>query len=176
MRGGRQRRGNPCREALGQRHVLRAVRPAGVRVAKGQCGKYLVINHHRDDERGRRREPALQCCRGAAADTVVVCVKTRAECRLPRSHDERGGAGKVVAPDRTGTDHGAHVAGEPGRAMARGDAAKRSRRGDVDEVEVGKTRERSARSTPGASMCRRRWRLPQCSRRRGNAVHAYPDP
>jgi hypothetical protein len=164
MRGGGQRRGNPCREALGQRHVLRAVRPAGVRVAKAQRAKHLVINHDRDDEGGRRGQPALQRGRGAAAHAVVVCVNTGTERRLARSHDERGGAGKVVAPDGTGTDHRAHVAGELAGAMTGGDAAKRPRRGDMDEVEVGEARKRGARGESGAAVGRRR-RPPESSRR-----------
>ena len=95
---------------------------------------------------------------------VVVSVNTTTERRFARAHDERGGAGKVVAPDGTGADHRAHVAGELAGAMTRGNAAERTRCGDVDEIEVGEARDRRARGASGTPMGRR-WRPPQSSRR-----------
>jgi hypothetical protein len=123
-----------------------------------------MVGHDRDDEDRRRRQLALKRGPRAAAHPVVVSVNTGTERRLAGSHDRRRGAGEVVTPDGTGADHGAHVASEVTRMMAGGDAAKRPRRGDVDEIEVGEARERRARGAAGASMCRRR-RPPECSRR-----------
>jgi hypothetical protein len=163
MRGSGECRGNPRREPLGQRHVLRAVRAAGVRVAKAQRAKHLMVGHDRDDERGGRRQLALKRGRRAAAHAVVVSVDSGTERWLARSHDGRGGAGEVVTPNGTRADHGAHVASEVTRTVAGGDAAKRPRRGEVDEIEVGEARKRRARGATRASMCRRR-RPPDCTR------------
>jgi hypothetical protein len=162
--GGRQRGGNPRREPLGQPHVLRAVRSTRIRVAKAQRAKHLMVGHDRDDEGGRRRQPALKRCRRAAAHAVVVSVNTGTERRFARAHNGRGGTGQIVTPDGTGADHRAHVPSEVTRTVARGDAAKRPRCGDVDEIEVGEARKRRARGATGASMGRRR-RPPDCSTR-----------
>ena len=175
MRGGGQCRSYPRREPLGQRHVLGAVRPAGVRVAKAQRAEHLIVGHDRNDKGRGRRELALKRCHRAAAHAVVVSVDTGTKCRLARPHDEGGGAGEIVTADGTGADHRAHVACKVARTMAGGDTAKRPRGGEVDEVEVGETRKRRARGATRASMGRRR-QLPESTRIRGNAVHAYPDP
>jgi len=117
-----------------------------------------MVGHDRDDEGGRRRQLAVKRGRRAAAHAVVVVsVNTATKRRLARSHDGRGGAGEVVTPDGTGADHRPHVASEVTRTVAGGDAAKRPRRGDVDEIEVGEARDCRARGAAGASMCRRRW-------------------
>jgi hypothetical protein len=175
MRCGGQGRANPCRQALGQRHVLRAVRPAGVRVAEAQRPNHLVVAHDRNDERRRRGESALQHCRRAAARALIVAVNAAAQRGLARAHDGSGSAGEVVAPDRPRADHGAHLAGEFARAVPGGDAPERSWRGDVYEVEVGETGKRPPRREIGAPLCRYR-RLPLCARRCGNAVHPQSFP
>ena len=124
-----------------------------------------MVVHDRDDEDGRRRQLASKRGRRAAAHAVVVVsVNTAAKRRLARSHDGRGGAGEVVTPDGAGADHRPHVAGEVTRTVAGGDAAKRPRRGEVDEIEVGEARECRARRAAGASMGRRR-RLAESTRK-----------
>jgi hypothetical protein len=128
--------GNPHRQALGRRHVLWTVRSAGMRVAEAQCAQHLVAADDRDDERGRGRQFPVQSGGGAAAGTVVVTVDPGAQRRLARSHDERDGAGEVVAPDAGAGDQRTHVAGELTDTMRGSDAAKCARGGNMDKTEV----------------------------------------
>ena len=65
MGRGSERGGNPRRQAFGQRHVLRAVRSAGVRVAEAHRAQHFVVADDRDDERGGGRQLALQSGGGA---------------------------------------------------------------------------------------------------------------
>ena len=122
-----------------------------------------MVGHDRDDEGGRRRQLAVKRGRRAAALAVVVSVNTGTKRRFAGAHHGRGGAGEVITPDGTGTDHRPHVASEVPRTVAGGDAAKRARRGEVDEIEVGEARDCRARGAAGASMCRPR-RLPESTR------------
>ena len=154
MGRGIERGGNPRRQTFGQRHVLRTVRSAGVRVAEAQRSQYFVVVDDRDDERGTGCQLALQLGGSAAIGTVVVAVDPGAQRRLARSHDERDGAGEVVAPDAMGGDQRAHVAGQVPSTVRRGDAAKRARRGHVNKAEIGQPWERlPSRAIDRALIC-----------------------
>jgi len=173
MGRGSQRGGNPRRQAFRQRHVLRAVRSAGVRVAEAHRAQHLVVSDDRNHERRGRRQLSLQSG-GGAPIAVVIAVDFGALRRLARSHDERDRAGEVVAPDAMGGDQRAHVAGQVASSMRRRDAAKRAGGRDVDKAEVGEPWERvPSRAIDRALVCRvsGSWQLrlpihPECSEHR----------
>ena len=136
--------------------MLRAVRPAGVRVAEAQRAQYLAVADDRDDQRRGRRQFLLKPGGGAAMRAVVVAVDLAAERRLFRAHDKGDGARKIVATNAVGADEGAHVAGEQPRAVGGRDAAKRAGGGgaDVNKAEISEARERSpGRALERTPMC-----------------------
>ena len=139
MRSGCEQRGNPCRQAFGATHVLRPVGPARLRVAEAQGSNHLIVGHHRDNERGRRRELPLQERRGAAASGRIIMIDAGAQRRFPRADNKCRCAGEIVAPERVGADHGPDFTLETTRPMRSRYAAQRPRFDEVQEVEVSQT-------------------------------------
>jgi len=144
MGSGAERRGNPRRQTLGKRHVLRAVRSPGVSVAEAQRAQHFTVADDRDDERGRRRQSLLQSGACTAIDAIIVTIDLPAKRRLAGADDRRDGARQVVAPDPGRRSERAHVTGERRAAVHRRDAAERARLCDVDEAEIGEAGERSS--------------------------------
>lgn len=147
MGSGCEQRGNPCRQAFGATHVLRPVGPARLRVAEAQGSDHLIVGHHRDNERGCRRELPLQERRGAAGSGRIVTIDAGAQGRFPRADDKCRCAGEIVAPDRVGADHGPDFTLETTRPVRGRYAAQRPRFDEVQEVEVSQTGKGLARGT-----------------------------
>jgi hypothetical protein len=138
MFGGGERRGNPRRQPFGRRHVLRAVRTAGLRVAKAQRPQHHALVHDRNHQRGLWRELLLEPRDGAPARRIVV-VDAASQRGFPRSRHEGNRARQVVAANRVSGDEASHVASELTRAMRRADAPQRAVGRDVDEAEISET-------------------------------------
>lgn len=123
---------------------MRRVRSAGLRVAEAQRADDVAVAQDRDNEGGGWCELPLQLRQRAAPAGVFFRIDRGPQARLARPHDERDGAGEVIAPDRASGNQRAHLARNLAGAVRGRHTSKRAGGDDVHEIEIGKARQRFA--------------------------------
>lgn len=145
-----------------------------MRVTEAEGAEGDAVLQQRNDERGTRREFAVQLRTRTADFRGVVVDDALTQCRLVRSHDEGDGADQIITADRRPPDQHAHRAGQVRGAVRGSDTAQCARRRDVDEAEVGEVRNGFADASIEGAAVRCECAAPGGLQRRGILGHEEP--